>query len=60
VYQVPRTAAGWPSRAAWLGIGAKEFAPMGFALRDSRRHTYADYLGWGEEQRYELIAGLAY
>jgi Uma2 family endonuclease len=33
---------------------------MGFALRDSRRHTYADYLGWGEEQHYELIDGLAW
>jgi Uma2 family endonuclease len=33
---------------------------MALALRDSARHTYADYLGWGEEQRYELVDGLAY
>lgn len=33
---------------------------MALALRDSTRHTYGDYLGWGEEQRYELVDGLAY
>lgn len=33
---------------------------MALALRDSARHTYADYLGWNEEQRYELIDGLAW
>jgi Uma2 family endonuclease len=33
---------------------------MGLALRDGDRHTYADYLTWGEEARYELIDGTAY
>lgn len=33
---------------------------MGFALRDSGRHTYADYLGWAEDERYALIDGLAW
>lgn len=33
---------------------------MGLAPRDSDRHTYADYLTWGEEARYELIDGTAY
>ncbi|MDD5035655.1 MAG: Uma2 family endonuclease [Methylococcaceae bacterium] len=33
---------------------------MGLALRDHDRHTYADYLSWPEEARYELIDGAAY
>ncbi|GAB4471929.1 MAG: Uma2 family endonuclease [Burkholderiaceae bacterium] len=33
---------------------------MGLALRDRDRHTYADYLTWGEDARYELIDGAAY
>lgn len=33
---------------------------MGLALRDRGRHTYADYLTWGEDARYELIDGAAY
>lgn len=33
---------------------------MGLALRDSERHTYADYLSWPEDVRYELIDGRAY
>jgi Uma2 family endonuclease len=33
---------------------------MGLALRDGDRHTYADYLTWGEEARYELTDGAAY
>ncbi|MBI4755740.1 MAG: Uma2 family endonuclease [Betaproteobacteria bacterium] len=33
---------------------------MGLALRDSTSHTYADYLGWPEDVRYELIDGVAY
>jgi len=33
---------------------------MGFALRDSVRHTYGEYLTWGEAQRYQLIDGEAY
>jgi Uma2 family endonuclease len=33
---------------------------MGFALRDTVRHTYGEYLTWGEEQRYQLIDGEAY
>lgn len=28
--------------------------------RDGRHHTYADYLAWSEEVRYELIDGAAY
>lgn len=30
------------------------------ALRDSAYHTFADYLSWPEEVRYELIDGVAY
>jgi len=33
---------------------------MGYALRDSERHTYADYRGWSDDARYELIDGTAY
>ena len=33
---------------------------MGLALRDDRYHTYADYLAWPEDVRYELIDGTAY
>lgn len=33
---------------------------MVLALRDHRRHTYADYLAWPEDVRYELIDGEAY
>jgi hypothetical protein len=33
---------------------------MALSLRDADRHTYGDYLGWGEDARYELIDGLAY
>ncbi len=33
---------------------------MGLALRDDRYHTYADYLAWPEDRRYELIDGAAY
>lgn len=33
---------------------------MGLPLRDHDRHTYADYLTWPEDVRYELIDGEAY
>jgi Uma2 family endonuclease len=33
---------------------------MGLALRDYEHHTYADYLTWPEDVRYELIDGIAY
>lgn len=33
---------------------------MGLPLRDAERHTYADYLSWQEDVRYELIDGRAY
>jgi Uma2 family endonuclease len=33
---------------------------MGLPLRDSARHTYADYCLWPDEARYELIDGVAY
>lgn len=33
---------------------------MGLARRDEQRHTYAEYLGWREEMRYELVDGIAY
>lgn len=33
---------------------------MGLALRDHHRHTYADYLTWPEDIRYELIDGKAF
>lgn len=33
---------------------------MGYALRDENRHSYADYLTWPEDLRYELIAGRAF
>ena len=28
--------------------------------RDTEHHTYADYLTWSDDQRYELIDGIAY
>ncbi|GAB6051174.1 Uma2 family endonuclease [Hydrogenophilus islandicus] len=33
---------------------------MGLALRQSQRYTYADYLTWPEDARYELIDGEVY
>ncbi len=33
---------------------------MGLSRRDALRHTYADYLSWPEEVRYELLDGIAY
>lgn len=33
---------------------------MGYALRDQEHHSYADYLGWPEDLRYELIDGRAF
>ncbi|HRP97896.1 MAG TPA: Uma2 family endonuclease [Rhodocyclaceae bacterium] len=33
---------------------------MGLPLRDTAYHTYADYLTWPEDVRYELIDGVAY
>ncbi|PWG62953.1 Uma2 family endonuclease [Spiribacter halobius] len=33
---------------------------MGLPVRDDQRHTYADYLRWPEDERYELIDGIAY
>lgn len=33
---------------------------MGLQRRDSMPHTYADYLGWPEDVRYELVDGVAY
>jgi Uma2 family endonuclease len=33
---------------------------MGRPLRDAQRHTYADYLTWSGDVRYELIDGVAY
>ena len=33
---------------------------MGLALRDTNRHTYADYRGWTDDKRWELIDGFAY
>lgn len=33
---------------------------MGLPLKDHQHHTYADYLTWPEEERYELIDGVAY
>jgi Uma2 family endonuclease len=33
---------------------------MGYALRDERRYTYADYVTWSDENRYELIDGAAF
>ncbi|MGH8116630.1 MAG: Uma2 family endonuclease, partial [Rhodanobacteraceae bacterium] len=33
---------------------------MSLAKRDEKHHTYADYLRWPEDVRYELIDGVAY
>jgi Uma2 family endonuclease len=33
---------------------------MSLPLRDADRHTYGDYRCWPEDQRYELIDGMAY
>lgn len=33
---------------------------MGHAQQRTERHTYADYLSWPEDARYELIDGVAY
>ena len=30
------------------------------ATRRNARYTYADYLGWPDDERWELIGGLAY
>ncbi len=33
---------------------------MGLPMRDRDRHTYADYLRWSDDQRWEIIDGVAY
>ncbi len=33
---------------------------MSLPQRDQQHHTYADYLGWPESVRYELVDGVAY
>jgi Uma2 family endonuclease len=33
---------------------------MGLPIRDQNHHTYGDYRTWGDEDRYELIDGVAY
>lgn len=33
---------------------------MALPLRDTARHTYADYRSWPDQVRYELIDGIAY
>ncbi len=33
---------------------------MGLPLKDDRRHNYGEYLTWPEDERYELIDGIAY
>ena len=33
---------------------------MGLPQRDTEHHTYADYLTWPDDVRYELIDGVAY
>jgi Uma2 family endonuclease len=33
---------------------------MALALRDRNYHTYADYIGWSNDSRYELINGEAF
>ena len=33
---------------------------MPVALKKGRRYTYQDYLGWPDEERWELIEGVAY
>ena len=33
---------------------------MGLAQRDIERHNYGDYLTWPDDDRYELIDGVAY
>jgi len=33
---------------------------MGLQQRDLEHHTYADYAGWPDDTRYELIDGIAY
>ncbi|HEX4946552.1 MAG TPA: Uma2 family endonuclease, partial [Blastocatellia bacterium] len=33
---------------------------MGLPRRDQARHTYAEYCGWPDEARWELIDGVAY
>jgi len=33
---------------------------MGLSKRDTAYHTYADYVTWPDETRYELVGGVAY
>ena len=33
---------------------------MGFPRRDSLHHTYGEYFSWPDDERYELIDGIAY
>jgi Uma2 family endonuclease len=35
-------------------------ATMAARRRDNQYHTYADYLTWSDDERYELIDGIAY
>jgi len=33
---------------------------MSLVLKDEKRHTYGEYLSWSDDERYELIDGIAY
>ena len=39
---------------------SRRFSDMPLPLRDSDLHTYGEYCGWPDDQRFELIDGVAY
>jgi len=41
-------------------LSTKRTRGMALPLRDTLRHTYADYLTWTDDERHELIDGIAY
>ena len=45
---------------AKLTMTFSENGDMSLPLRDTQRHTYGEYLAWPEDERYELIDGVAY
>jgi len=45
---------------AKLTMTFSENGDMSLPLRDTQRHTYGEYLTWPEDERYELIDGVAY
>ncbi len=56
----PNVHRGYNSQALSVPATIWVYRNMGLPQRDQARYTYADYLSWPDEPRYELVDGIAY